>query len=68
MRFQFERSKTERKLCGVIGGISKTFGIDATFLRVVFVLLTIPTGFIPLTIIYGVLAYVMPNEDGLITS
>ncbi len=36
---QLRRSSTDRKLAGVCGGIARHFGIDATLVRVIFVLL-----------------------------
>lgn len=55
------RSKTDKKIAGVCGGIAQYFGIDATLVRVGFVLLTLP-GVIHGVIVYAVLAVVMPEE------
>ncbi|WRP06109.1 PspC domain-containing protein [Rossellomorea aquimaris] len=63
MRKQLARSRSDRKLAGVIGGLSRYVGIDATILRVIFIILLIPTGFFPLVIVYGLLGFVLPNEE-----
>ncbi|MFI8575882.1 MULTISPECIES: PspC domain-containing protein [Rossellomorea] len=63
MRKQLARSRSDRKLAGVLGGLSRYVGIDATILRVIFIILLIPTGFFPLAIVYGLLGFVLPNEE-----
>lgn len=35
---KLRKSSTDRKLCGVCGGIAEYFGIDSTIVRLVFVL------------------------------
>ncbi|MGM0753832.1 MAG: PspC domain-containing protein [Bacillota bacterium] len=63
MKKQLARSRSNRKLSGVIGGLSRYVGIDATILRVIFIILLIPTGFFPLIIVYALLAFVLPHEE-----
>ncbi|WP_201714072.1 PspC domain-containing protein [Rossellomorea arthrocnemi] len=63
MKKQLARSRSNRKLAGVIGGLARYMGIDATILRVIFIILLIPTGFFPLVVIYGLLAFVLPHEE-----
>ncbi len=54
------RSRSDRKIAGVCGGLGRQLGIDPTVLRVAMVVLTIVGGLgIPL---YVILALVMPNE------
>jgi phage shock protein C len=38
------RSKTDRKLAGVCGGLAQYFNLDATLIRVLFVLLAVLGG------------------------
>ena len=38
------RSKTDRKLAGVCGGLAQYFNLDATLIRVIFVLLAVLGG------------------------
>jgi phage shock protein C len=63
MRKQLARSRSDRKLAGVLGGLSRYVRIDATILRVIFIIRLIPTGFFPLAVVYGLLAFVLPNEE-----
>ncbi|QGQ48066.1 PspC domain-containing protein [Metabacillus sediminilitoris] len=57
------RSNSDRKLSGVLGGLAKYTGIDASLLRVLFVILLIFTGFFPLVLIYAAWIFVVPEES-----
>jgi phage shock protein PspC (stress-responsive transcriptional regulator) len=57
------RSRSDRKLSGVLGGLSKYLGVDASVLRILFVILLIPTGFFPLGIIYFAWIFLVPEES-----
>ncbi|URT70443.1 PspC domain-containing protein [Cytobacillus firmus] len=57
------RSRSNRKLAGVLGGLSKSIGIDATILRVIFIVLLFTTGVFPMTLVYALLVFVLPNEE-----
>ncbi|MBG9452272.1 membrane protein [Cytobacillus firmus] len=57
------RSRSNRKLAGVFGGLSKSIGIDATILRVIFIVLLFTTGVFPMTLVYALLVFVLPNEE-----
>lgn len=54
------RSRTERMLGGVCGGLGKYFNVDPSLVRLVFVLLAVPggVGFLP----YLVLWIVVPEQ------
>ena len=53
------RSSTNKKIAGVCGGLAEYFNIDATIIRVIFILLLLPGGF-PGLIPYLILWLVMP--------
>ena len=54
------RSRDDRVIAGVCGGIAKYFGIDSTVIRIITFLLIVPGG---LSIwAYIVLAIIIPNE------
>ncbi len=58
------RSKTDRKLLGVLGGFAKYFNMDATVLRIIYVLLSIFVLGSPI-IVYLIAALIIPEEpDG----
>ncbi len=55
------RSRTDKKLCGVCGGIAEYFGIDSTIVRILWTLVTIVYGIGIL--LYIVCAFVMPEKN-----
>ena len=55
------RSKTDRKIAGVCGGIAEYFDIDPTVVRVIFVLLLLPGG-LPGFLPYLVLWIIVPEK------
>lgn len=55
-------NESDRWAFGVIGGLSKKLGIDATIPRIAFLLTTIFC-FGSLLIIYLILAFFMPDEE-----
>jgi phage shock protein C len=59
------RTRSNRMLAGVIGGIAEVIGVEAKLLRIVFVILLMFTGFFPMGLIYLLLVYIMPNEQRL---
>jgi phage shock protein C len=56
------RSRSERMIAGVCGGMGKYLGLDATVIRLLFALLTLFTGVVPGLILYIVLMFVIPDE------
>jgi phage shock protein C len=58
------RSRKNRMLAGVIGGMAESFGISAALLRILFVILTFSTAFLPMAAIYLILVFVLPNREG----
>lgn len=48
------RSKTDRKIAGVCGGIGKYLDVDPTLIRIGFVILALPGG------LPGVVPYLIP--------
>lgn len=39
------RSRTDKKIAGVCGGLAEYLNVDATILRIIFVVLLLPGGF-----------------------
>jgi phage shock protein C len=56
------RSRTDKQVSGVCGGIAAYTGWDPTLVRVGWVLLTLFTGFFPGVVGYIVMAAVVPVE------
>jgi phage shock protein C len=57
---KLHRSKTNRKLAGVCGGLAQYFNIDATVIRVLFVVLAILGG--SGLVLYLALWIIVPKE------
>ena len=56
------RSMSVKKIAGVCGGIAQYFGIDATLVRVGYVVLSIFSAGFPAIVVYVILAFVMPEH------
>ncbi len=63
----FTRSRDERMLGGVLGGLAKSLGWSATRTRVAYVLLSILSAAFPGIAVYIVLWIVVPEEPLTIT-
>jgi len=62
-RRRLVKSRTNKKLAGVCGGLGEYFGIDPTLIRIGFVIATIFGGGFPAIPLYIVLAIIMSNAD-----
>lgn len=62
---QLYRSKTDRMLLGVCGGLGEYLGTDATIIRLIWAALTVISGFIPFIVIYLVAALIIPEKQEL---
>lgn len=56
------RSRTNRQISGVCGGIAEFFNIDPTIIRLVWALVSIFSAAVPGVLIYFVCALVIPEE------
>ncbi len=56
------RSKSDRRIAGVCGGLGKYFKIDSNIIRLIFVVLLFITGFFPMVIAYVIAIGVIPEE------
>jgi phage shock protein PspC (stress-responsive transcriptional regulator) len=59
----FTRSRHDRMVAGVLGGIAKRFGWSSSLLRVVFVIVSIASAGFPGILVYLVLWLLMPEGD-----
>lgn len=60
---QLYRSKTNRVIAGVCGGLGEYLGIDANVIRLVAVFLLIVTGFVPVGVMYLIAAIIVPEHN-----
>jgi phage shock protein C len=56
------RSKNNKIIAGVCGGLAEYFSIDPTIMRIIYVLLSIVTGIVPLIIIYLIMWVLIPLQ------
>jgi phage shock protein PspC (stress-responsive transcriptional regulator) len=56
------RSRDDKMIAGVCGGIAKALGWDSTLVRILYVIVSILSAAFPGTIAYLVLWVVMPKE------
>ena len=57
------RSNRDVKLAGVLGGLAEYMNMDATLLRLIFIILLVFTAGLPLTIVYIAAAIIIPKSD-----
>jgi phage shock protein PspC (stress-responsive transcriptional regulator) len=55
------RSRTNRMIAGVCGGLEEFFGISAFWFRLAFLIALIPGG-VPGVLIYGLMWLIIPSE------
>jgi phage shock protein C len=58
-----QRSRTNRRIAGVVGGLAAYFQVDATLLRVVYVVGSIVSAAFPGVLVYLLLWLLMPEEE-----
>ena len=61
---KFRRSRTDKKLAGLFGGLGESFEIDPTYLRLAFVFVAMVTGVLPAVAAYAIGWVVTQEEDG----
>lgn len=59
----FTRSRDDRMLAGVIGGIARRYGWNANLLRLLYVLVSVLSAAFPGIIVYLILWLLMPEES-----
>lgn len=62
-RSGLQRSRDQRILAGVCGGLAEWLGWDATLVRVLFVLVSVLSAAFPGILVYIVLWILMPNRE-----
>jgi phage shock protein C len=59
---KLRRSRRDRQIAGVVGGLAEYFGVDPTLLRVAYVVGSIVSAAFPGILVYLLLWVVMPEE------
>ena len=60
---KLKRSKKERMIAGICGGIAEYFDVDPTIVRVVYVLVSIFSIAFPGILVYIILWIIIPEQD-----
>lgn len=56
------RSRYDRKIAGICGGLGHYFRIDPVFIRLILIFICVLTAFIPILIVYLISALILPLE------
>ncbi len=59
------RSRTNRQIAGVVGGLAEYFKVDVTLLRVIYVVGSIASAAFPGVLVYLLLWLLIPEGDDL---
>jgi phage shock protein PspC (stress-responsive transcriptional regulator) len=54
------RSRTDKKIFGICGGIGEAYNIDPTLIRIIVVFLALSTGLLPMIATYIIARFLMP--------
>lgn len=62
LRYPLRRSRTDNVIAGIMGGLADYFGLNATNLRIAFVVVSILSAGFPGILAYLALWFVIPRE------
>lgn len=54
------RSRTDKKVAGVLGGAAEYLDMDVSIVRIAYVIGTVVTGFVPLVALYIIMIFIVP--------
>jgi phage shock protein C len=63
LKAPLRRSRSDRMIAGVVGGLAKYFGIDPTLARVIYVVGSIVSAAFPGIIVYVLIWAIVPEGD-----
>lgn len=63
LKAPLRRSRSDRKIAGVVAGLAKYFGLDPTLARVIYVVISIVSAAFPGILLYLILWVIIPKED-----
>lgn len=63
LRAPLRRSRSDRRIAGVVGGLAKYFGIDPTLARVLYVIVSVLSVAFPGILVYILLWVIIPQEE-----
>lgn len=63
MERRLTKSKNDRRICGVCGGIAEYIDVDPTVVRVMVAILAVCSAVIPVFFVYLLAAMIMPSNE-----
>lgn len=63
---RLRRSRSNKMIAGVIGGLAKYFGFDPTMARVLYVILSVVSVAFPGILVYIILWIILPEEGEVV--
>ena len=63
LRAPLRRSRSDRRIAGVVAGLAKYFGMDPTLARVLYVVISVLSVAFPGILVYILLWVIIPQED-----
>jgi phage shock protein C len=63
MRKPLRRSRTNRMIAGVVGGLAEYWSIDPMLARVIFVIVSVVSAAFPGILVYGLLWLLLPEGE-----
>lgn len=60
---KLQRSEKNKVIAGILGGIGEYLGVDPVLIRVLFLALTVFTGFVPGILFYLLAYFVIPKKS-----
>ena len=57
------RSRSDRMLAGVCGGLAEFFGVDPTLLRVIYVVVSLVSAAFPGALVYALIWLIVPESE-----
>jgi phage shock protein C len=63
---KLRRSRSNRMIAGVVGGLARYFGFDPTLARVLYVVLSVVSVGFPGIVVYIILWVIMPEEEEVV--
>lgn len=61
MKKKLYRSKNDKMLCGVLGGLAEYLNVDATLVRILYAALSVFSAGFPCIVLYIICAIVIPE-------
>lgn len=62
-RGPLRRSRSDRMIAGVVGGLANYFGIDSSLARVIYVVGSVVSVAFPGALVYAILWFVLPEDE-----